>query len=171
MTSRQLIVHAGAVALAAPLPGEGEALGDIPEPFGVDPDPRPIPVAVQSTTLVVLEDGALAGFVSWVPVLHGPQYPCLAWMIGITLRPEHRGRGVGSSAQHLLLDHLFAATDLDRVEAEVDLDNVAEQRALEKAGFIREGVLRGAQLRGGLRRDLVRYAALRSDWPPTRAAP
>lgn len=163
MTARRYVAQSGSVGLADPLDGEGAAVGDIPEPFAVDVDPRPIPTPVHSATLVVLRDGVLAGFVSWVPVLHGPQYPCLAWMIGITLLPEHRGRGVGTAAQRLLWEHLFTSTDLDRVEAEVDVDNLAEQRALDKAGFTREGVLRGAQLRGGRRRDLVRYAVLRTD--------
>lgn len=129
----------------------------------MDPDPRPIPMPVHSTTLAVLRDGGLAGFVSWIAVLHGPQYPCLAWMIGIALQPQHRGHGVGSVAQRLLAEHLFLSTDLDRVEAEVDVDNVAERRALDRAGFTEEGMVRGAQLREGQRRDLVRFAILRAD--------
>ena len=36
-------------------------------------------------------------------------------------------------------------------------------RALEKAGFTREGVLRGAQFRRGEWHDLVSYARLRND--------
>ncbi len=37
---------------------------------------------------------------------------------------------------------LFAMTDVYRFEASTDVDNTAEQRALEKVGFSREGVLR-----------------------------
>ena len=40
-------------------------------------------------------------------------------------------------------------------------------RSLEKAGFIREGALRGAQFRAGGYHDLVGYSILRSD-PSTR---
>jgi RimJ/RimL family protein N-acetyltransferase len=44
------------------------------------------------------------------------------------------------------------------------IDVVASRRwALEKGGFIREGVLRGAQYRRGARHDLVNYARLRTD--------
>jgi RimJ/RimL family protein N-acetyltransferase len=43
------------------------------------------------------------------------------------------------------------------------VSNVAEQRALEKAGFTREGVNRQAQFRAGAYHDLVLYARLRSD--------
>jgi RimJ/RimL family protein N-acetyltransferase len=70
---------------------------------------------------------------------------------------------VGTIAQRLLAEHLFATTPLDRVEAGTDVDNIAEQKALERAGFRREGVLRGTQVRGGVRRDLVHYGLLRTD--------
>lgn len=166
MIERATLAHRGSVSLAEPIASEGPADGAVPEPFAVDADPRPIPVPVHTRTLAVLEAGRFVGWVSWIHVLHGPQYPCLAWMIGITLLPAHRGHGIGSAAQRLVAEHLFYSTDLDRIEAEVDVDNIAEQRALAKAGFTREGVLRGAQLRGGQRRDLARFAVLRTDLAP-----
>jgi len=43
--------------------------------------------------------------------------------------------------------------------------NIAEQRALEKAGFTREGVMRGIGWRGGSWRDGVMYSLLRTDPP------
>jgi hypothetical protein len=51
----------------------------------------------------------------------------------------------------------------NRVEADCDVTNVAEQRALEAAGFRREGVVRGAQFRAGRWHDLLMYSILRSD--------
>ena len=51
----------------------------------------------------------------------------------------------------------------NRVEAHTDVENVAEQRALEAAGFTREGTTRGAQWRDGAYRDGFLYAILRSD--------
>ena len=52
---------------------------------------------------------------------------------------------------------------MNRIEASTDVTNVPEQRALEKAGFVREGVLRGAQFRAGAHHDMVGYSRLRSD--------
>jgi RimJ/RimL family protein N-acetyltransferase len=52
---------------------------------------------------------------------------------------------------------------VERIEAETDVENVAEQRALERAGFTREGVLRHAQFRAGHWRDTVMYSVLRAE--------
>lgn len=110
-----------------------------------------------------LDDGQPIGLVSWHRVAYGPNDGSAAWNIGISLLPGARGRGFGSEAQRLIADYLFAATPIHRVEASTDVDNVAEQRSLEKAGFVREGLLRGAQDRRGVRHDLINFARLRSD--------
>jgi RimJ/RimL family protein N-acetyltransferase len=52
-----------------------------------------------------------------------------------------------------------------RVEAATETQNMAEQRALEKAGFTREGVLRAVGWRDGAYRDGVWYSMLRTDLP------
>ena len=101
------------------------------------------------------------GTVSWRQVRYGPTPESVAWNIGISLIPEMRGLGLGSRAQRLLADYLFATTSVNRVEAGTDVENLAEQRALEKAGFVREGVLRGAQYRAGAWHDLAIYAVVR----------
>ena len=110
-----------------------------------------------------IADGQPIGSVSWHRVGYGPNAGSAAWNIGTSLIPSARGNGYGAEAQRLLADYLFAATEFDRVEASTDVDNVAEQRALDKAGFVREGLLRGAQERSGVRHDLVNYARLRTD--------
>jgi RimJ/RimL family protein N-acetyltransferase len=61
----------------------------------------------------------------------------------------------------MLAERLFASSGVNRVEAMTDVENVPEQRALEKAGFTREGVVRGAQYRHGAWHDLVVYSLLR----------
>ena len=115
--------------------------------------------------LVELDDGTLAGDVSYHAVHHGPNPGSRAFNVGIALLPEHRGRGHGTEAQRQLAVYLFATTTVERLEASTDVDNLAEQRALERAGFRREGVLRHAQFRDGGYRDLVLYSRLRGDRP------
>jgi RimJ/RimL family protein N-acetyltransferase len=58
---------------------------------------------------------------------------------------------------------LFAHTQVNRIEATTEITNVAEQRALEKAGFTREGILRGATFRQGRWHDQVIYSVLRDE--------
>ncbi len=101
--------------------------------------------------IVALDDGTPIGSVSWHGIPYGPNRRSVAWNVGITIVPEHRGKGYGAAAQRAL------------AEAATDTENVAEQRALERAGFRREGVLRGAQHRAGGWRDLVLFARLRED--------
>src|SRR5215467_5710824 len=103
------------------------------------------------------------GFVTWHKVPSTPA--CYYWNIGIALLPEARGHGYGTQAQRLLARYLFAHTTVYRIEAATEVDNVAEQRALEKAGFTREGVLRGVGWRDGAHRDGVWYSMLRTDQP------
>ncbi|HET9142038.1 GNAT family N-acetyltransferase [Actinophytocola sp.] len=163
---RVIVARSNGVALAEPLRGEREwAFKAAASEFDLEPDRRATPLPPnQSTWLTVLdEDDTPVGGVSWNVVSYGGTLGCLAWNIGIGLVPEARGRGVGSRVQRLLAEYLFASTELDRVEACTDVDNVAEQRSLEKAGFTREGLLRGAQLRAGQRRDVVQYGILRGD--------
>ncbi len=112
--------------------------------------------------IVTLNEGTPIGDVSWFSVPYGPNRRSLAWRIGITLLPEHRGCGYGALAQSVLADHLFATTVGNRVEATTDVANVAEQGALERAGFTREGVLGGAQYRQGQWHDLLLYAKVRA---------
>ena len=112
----------------------------------------------QSFLAVVTDDNACAGWVSWRPA--GPHGN---WEIGAALFPEYRGRHIGTAAQRQLVAYLFNVTTAHRIEAGTEADNVAEQRALEKAGFTREGVKRGAHFRRGRWRDSVMYGITRED--------
>lgn len=82
----------------------------------------------------------------------------------IGLQPAFQGRGIGTEAQRQLVDLMFRHTTTNRVEAHTAIANVAEQRALARAGFTREGVIRGAQWRDGEHRDGYLYSILRDDW-------
>jgi ribosomal-protein-alanine N-acetyltransferase len=111
---------------------------------------------------VALPDGTLAGIVGWRSIkTGGPEVGCLE--IGALLFREHRGQGVGTAAQRLLVEYLFAATLANRLQAITNVDNIAEQKALERVGFRREGVMRGLAFDGGRWHDGVLYARLRDD--------
>jgi RimJ/RimL family protein N-acetyltransferase len=108
-------------------------------------------------------DGERAGFISWRPGRAGSAHQY--WEIGLSLWPEFRGRGYGTDAQRQVVRYLFAHTPFNRIQALTEVDNIAEQRALEKAGFTREGVLRGTFFRAGTWRDEVIYSVLRAEFP------
>jgi [ribosomal protein S5]-alanine N-acetyltransferase len=107
---------------------------------------------------------AAAGFVSYrarkfVNIGH--------WEIGIALLPERRGQGLGWRAQALLCDYLFQHTPAWRIEASTHEENLAEQHALEKAGFQLDGVVRAVEYRDGAYRNGYLYSRLRSDPAPS----
>lgn len=113
--------------------------------------------------LITDGDDRPVGTVGWHQVLHGPNPGSIALDIGISLRPEFRGVGHGARAQRMVTEYLFRTFAVHRVQASTDVTNVAEQKALERAGFVREGIIRGAQWRLGSWHDLVSYARLRDD--------
>ncbi|MEU4668905.1 GNAT family protein [Amycolatopsis sp. NPDC023774] len=114
----------------------------------------------ESTALAVTVDGVVAGMASWEAADRGgPAGGCFE--IGVTLLPDHRGRGLGTKAHRLLVEHLFRFTRAHRLEAFTDSENLTEQRALEKAGFHREGLMCQVTWRDGAYRDEVVYARLR----------
>jgi RimJ/RimL family protein N-acetyltransferase len=110
-----------------------------------------------------IDDGAVIGEVSWHPVMYGPNEQSRALNIGAALYPDARGHGFGTEAQRLLAELLLEQFAIERVEASTDVDNIAEQRSLDKAGFTREGVIRRAQYRAGGYHDLVGYSFVRDD--------
>lgn len=106
------------------------------------------------------DDDTAVGWVNWRDTDRaGPG----VWEIGIVIVPAARGRGAGTAGQRLLVDHLFSTTPTHRIWAGTEVDNVAEQRALERCGFRREGVLRGHHFRDGAWRDSLIYGMTRDD--------
>lgn len=117
----------------------------------------------QGMLLVVDPGSEIIGSVSYRSVIYGPNDSSRTFSIGIHLVPERRRQGLGAQAQALLAQYLFGTYSVQRIEAETDVDNLAEQKSLEKAGFTREGVLRQAQWRAGEWHDLVKYSLLRGE--------
>ncbi len=111
--------------------------------------------------LMVRDGGDTLGFVSWRKRITGRTSFC--WTMGIALLPEARGKGYGTAAQEQLVRYLFLHSQVNRIEAGTEIGNHAEQRALEKAGFTREGIMRGCAFQGGRWHDGVIYSILRAE--------
>lgn len=115
--------------------------------------------------LCVAEAGKTVGRIEWFASTWGWPATSTCWSLAVGLAPSARGRGIGTRAQRLLAEYLFDHTRVERLQAWTDCANLAEQRALEKAGFVREGVLRSAQWRGGQWHDQVIFSMLRAERP------
>ena len=119
----------------------------------------------ERTDLVVADDDTPVGWMNWrVSPWLGPT----SWEIGALVFPEHRGRGVGTEAHRLVVDELFANTPTERIWAGTEAENLAEQRVLERCGFVREGLMRRVHFRAGAWRDGCIYGLLRDDPRPGR---
>ena len=81
----------------------------------------------------------------------------------ILIGPAGRDRGLGSEAVRLLVDHAFAATDLERISLEVLSINPRARRVYERAGFVEEGRLRAAFRFDGQPVDVIVMAVLRAE--------
>ncbi|MFF5201346.1 GNAT family N-acetyltransferase [Micromonospora parva] len=112
----------------------------------------------------VEQERAAAGIVSYTAGCYAGR--ASYWSIGIVLLPPWRGRGIGWRAQALLCDYLFQHTPAQRIQAGTHPENVAEQRALERAGFQLEGIVRASEFRAGRWRDGYLYSRLRDDPSP-----
>lgn len=113
-------------------------------------------------------------------------------IVGVTaflnIRPEHRGIEIGHTwlypdvhgtavnpeMKRLMLAHafetqLFRKGPAVRVELRTDVRNERSQRAIEKLGATREGVLRRHHiLNNGYIRDTVVYSVLETEWPAVK---
>jgi len=77
---------------------------------------------------------------------------------------------VNTTAKLLLLTHAFETLGAQLVGWRTDNFNFASQRAIERLGARRDGVLRHHALRrDGTVRDTVMYSLAAAEWPETRA--
>ena len=63
--------------------------------------------------------------------------------IGIIMRREATGRGLASKALNLVIEYGFGTLGLHRIAADIDPDNTSSISLFLRAGFQREGLLRG----------------------------
>jgi RimJ/RimL family protein N-acetyltransferase len=82
---------------------------------------------------------------------------------------RHWRTGVNTESKLLMLTRAFEGLEAERVVWHTDIRNLRSQRAIERLGAQREGVLRHHRLRrDGSWRDTVQYSMLRQEWPAVR---
>ncbi|KAH0634125.1 hypothetical protein KY284_036911 [Solanum tuberosum] len=90
--------------------------------------------------------------------------------IGYEISSKYWGKGIATKAVKMVASTIFVDwPHLARLEGVVAVDNVGSQRVLEKAGFVKEGVLRKYYLVKGKPIDIVMFSLLSTDQQITRA--
>jgi N-acetyltransferase len=76
---------------------------------------------------------------------------------------------VNTECKYLLLQHAFETWNLNRVQLKTDSRNLRSQKAIERIGAIKEGVLRKERIiEDGYIRDTVYYSILNEEWPTVK---
>lgn len=86
--------------------------------------------------------------------------------IGYVLLPDWWGQGVMTEVGTAVLDFGFNVMKLHSVEANIDPDNIASRRLLEKLGFVQEGYFRESYFHQVEQRftDTAILSLLKSSW-------
>lgn len=82
-------------------------------------------------------------------------------ILGYWLSEELWGRGIMPEAVKLITRYAFDQLDFIRLQASIYSKNPASMRVLEKAGFVKEGVMRNAVIKNGVIMDEHLYALLK----------
>lgn len=107
--------------------------------------------------------GRLAGSTRYLDISWAHRSLEIGWT---WLAPEWWGRAVNLECKRILLAHAFERLDCVRVQLKTDARNLRSQKAIERLGAVREGVLRHHRiLPDGYRRDSVYYSILSAEWP------
>jgi RimJ/RimL family protein N-acetyltransferase len=83
--------------------------------------------------------------------------------------PEFQRTVVNTECKYLLLGHAFETLGCIRVQLKTDLRNERSQKAIERIGAVKEGVLRNHMiLPSGRIRHSVLYSILDTEWPQVK---
>lgn len=115
--------------------------------------------------LLLKENSTLLGGLTIGYIRRGAAQSC---MIGYWMGERHAGKGHMFAALQLVIPYIFSGLELHRIEAACIPDNERSMRLLEKAGFQKEGYLRGYLKINGQWRDHVMFSRLVTDADTSR---
>ena len=84
--------------------------------------------------------------------------------LGYWVRTSRQNRGIAHAAAIVLAKAGFEDLKLNRIEIAVAVENYPSQKVAEKAGAMREGVLRQLISIGGKQHDAVMFSFIREDF-------
>jgi ribosomal-protein-alanine N-acetyltransferase len=80
--------------------------------------------------------------------------------IGYVLHPAYQGKGLMHEAMQTIIDYGFREMKLHSLEANINPDNLASQKVLERAGFVKEAYFRENYYYNGKFIDSAIYSLL-----------
>lgn len=80
--------------------------------------------------------------------------------IAFVLSADYRGHGLMKEANRAVFNFGFTAMQLNRIQAKVEVENIASQNMLVRSGMKKEGVLRNFLYRKDKVRDYIMYSIL-----------
>jgi ribosomal-protein-alanine N-acetyltransferase len=86
--------------------------------------------------------------------------------VGFALAAELQGNGYINEALSAVLSWGFAFLGLNRIDAQVHVNNSRSLRVLDRLKFVNEGRLRQFCFWDGQYHDMFQYSLLRADWVP-----
>ncbi|OZI23089.1 hypothetical protein CAL26_06300 [Bordetella genomosp. 9] len=114
-------------------------------------------IAMRHPHYVALADRDVVGWCDIVPLAQ-PGFTHTG-VLGMGVRPDWRGRGIGKALLNAALG-AAAAMELHRIELEVYAANAAARALYRSCGFVEEGVKRKARYLDGHHEDIVIMARL-----------
>lgn len=117
--------------------------------------------AAEPSNLAIVVDDEAVGAIGYVPGIDVERYSA---EIGYWLGESYWGRGIATEALLLVTEHVFTTANLLRLFALPFADNAASTRVLEKAGYLREAILRSSSVKYGQPRDQALYARVNERW-------
>lgn len=117
--------------------------------------------------IIDLERGCAVGETRYLNIVahdHGLE-------IGSTwLTPDVQRTGLNTECKYMLLSHAFETLGAIRVQLKTHHNNLQSQRAIERLGAIKEGILRNHMIMlDGSYRNSVYYSIIVSEWPQVKA--
>ncbi|ASZ66847.1 GNAT family N-acetyltransferase [Bacillus cereus] len=83
--------------------------------------------------------------------------------------PSVQRTSINTECKYMLLQYAFEKLHMLRVQIKTDARNEKAQRAIERLGAVKEGVLRNERkLPNGYVRDVVVYSIISSEWPSVK---
>ncbi len=107
----------------------------------------------------VLDGGVLAGLALAPSIDREAQEAELGYVVA----PHARGRGVATWSLAALTEWAFRDLGLVRLQLYISSENEGSKRVAEKCGYVREGVLRNAYVKPGMRDDTEIWSRLATD--------